>query len=168
MSLIQAQFELKGFDELDRQLAELGGILAEKANRQAMLRAIQPMVRAAQLNALKIAKSGSLAIAMGARYKRELSRATLFGKQVVEAAVVSVGPIRRDSAARAAYTVYYHRSRLVTGIRHGHLVEYGTKHSPAMPFLRPAFDSRAAAVVRGYGLELRTAIDRVARRQKAA
>lgn len=165
--LVTATMKLNGFDELDRALADLGGIMAEKTNRRAMLKAIEPMALAAQQNALMIAKSGSLALAMGARYKRELSRATLFGQQVVEAAVVSVGPIRRSQAARAAYTVYYHKKRLVLGIRHGHLEEWGTSHSPAKPFMRPAFDATASRVVEGYGFELRTEIDKVAHRAKA-
>lgn len=166
-ALVTATMQLNGFDELDRALAELGGLTAEKANRRAMMKAVEPLALQAQQNALSIAKSGSLALAMGARYKREVSRASLFGKSVVEAAVVSVGPIRRSPAARAAYTVYYHRQRLVVGIRHGHLVEWGTSHSPAKPFMRPAFDATAQRVVANYGVELRNDIEKIARRAKA-
>lgn len=41
----------------------------------------------------------------------------------------------------------YHVSWNAKKAPHGHLVEYGTSHSPAHPFVRPAFDTALASAL---------------------
>lgn len=45
---------------------------------------------------------------------------------------------------------------------HGHLVEFGTKHSAAKPFLRPAFDEKAGEALDKIGDTLGRGIERAA------
>lgn len=170
-SLITGSIKVEGLADLDAALVEIGAVMGEKALRQSMLAAVRPMVEAAKVNALAIAKSGSLALAMGARFALESKAGAFFGfRDIVSAAKVMVGPLYSDRAARAAYTLYYHRGRgrhpisggrLAVGIYHGHLVEFGTRRSRARPFLRPAFDATAEQVVANFVVELRTRIEKV-------
>ena len=44
---------------------------------------------------------------------------------------------------------------------YGHMVEYGTAHSAARPFMRPALDENEHAVVKAYGDEIQRALDRL-------
>lgn len=168
-ALITGSVEVKGLADLDRALLQLGGVVGRRELRGSMLAAMEPMVEAARRNAIAIAKSGALALAMGARFQVERLATGFFGRSdTVSAAVVSAGPIRSDRAARAVYTVYYRRGRpgrLLRGIFHGHLVEFGTRHSPARPVLRPAFDATHQQVVGRFVEELRTRIEKIRARQ---
>ena len=47
--------------------------------------------------------------------------------------------------------------------RRAHLTEFGTRHSSAKPFLRPALDSRAGDAIREMGAELRYWFDKQGR-----
>lgn len=68
------------------------------------------------------------------------------------AASVQITPVRYNKKAMAMYSAFYfgrgtHVTRLAEGIRHGHLVEFGTKHSAAYPFLYPALKSGRAGYI---------------------
>lgn len=51
----------------------------------------------------------------------------------------------RSSDDRAVYQVSWNHIRAP----HGHLIEWGTSHSPAFPFIRPAFDRAQDAIDAG-------------------
>lgn len=44
---------------------------------------------------------------------------------------------------------------------YAHLVELGTEHSAAQPFLRPAFDKHAEAIPKVFGEEMKKGLNRV-------
>lgn len=82
--------------------------------------------------------SGALSQALKVRaQKAKRRRGKAGGMQIL--------PFRFDTKAMAMYILYYF-TRLgknaplfgIVGIRHGHLVEFGTKNTPAHPFLWPA------------------------------
>jgi HK97 gp10 family phage protein len=167
-ALITGSVQVKGLAELERALVDLGGVLGQKTLRSSMLAAMRPLVEAARANALAIAKSGSLALAMGARFAIEQRAVSTFGfklTDVLSAAVVSAGPLYSDRPARAAYALYYRRGAgkrgVAAGIFHGHLIEFGTRHSAAQPFLRPAFDATNGEVIDRFVEELRTRIEKI-------
>lgn len=43
--------------------------------------------------------------------------------------------------------------------RRAHLTEFGTVHSSAKPFMRPALDSEAGAAIRAMGAEVKSVLD---------
>lgn len=59
----------------------------------------------------------------------------------------------------------YHVSWNARKAPHGHLVEYGTSHSAAKPFLRPAFDAKEEAALQAakatFEKDMQTAIAEV-------
>ncbi len=76
------------------------------------------------------------------------SRARRKGKS----ASVEITPVRYDKEAIAKYTRHYYKggttvARVAEGIRHGHLVEFGTVRSQAYPFLYPALRAGKSAYI---------------------
>ena len=71
------------------------------------------------------------------------------------AASMQIMPFRYDRKAIALYENFYYKNkgkniglkRFADGIRHGHLVEFGTKHSAAQPYLYPAMAQGKSAYI---------------------
>ena len=71
--------------------------------------------------------------------------------------------VRKATGRRASRTgVRVHVGFLKPVSRRAHLTEFGTAHSAAQPFLRPAFDSRAPAALAKIGQILGRGIERAA------
>ncbi len=83
----------------------------------ALLKAARPMV--GELKSLYRSLGASGALAAATKAWRVGPRSRKYG------ALVRVGPLRYNSLAIAKYAAYY--GRVADGIRHGHLVERGTK-----------------------------------------
>jgi len=104
-------------------------------------KAVVPMAK--QL-ALQGDESGALSDSITVR-ARSYSNARKRGA----VASVVVTPLRMDAAAMATYVNYYYTSKGIAppaglisgGIRHGHLIEFGTVRHAARPFLYPALKS---------------------------
>jgi len=83
--------------------------------------------------------SGALSESLGVRAQKASNRK---GK----AGGMEVVPVRSNRKAMAMYIKHYYTDRglnapfamIASGVRHGHLVEFGTAHSAAFPFLWPA------------------------------
>jgi hypothetical protein len=82
--------------------------------------------------------SGSLSEALKVRVRPKRRRSGVAGG-------MEITPVRYDKKAIAKYIQHYYAAKGkniplggIDGIRHGHLVEFGTKHHPAYPFLWPA------------------------------
>lgn len=116
----------------------------------------QTMSFAARRSIIPVAKqlalqgdgSGALSEAIQPRAV-SLSRARAAGKS----ATIQITPVRSNKKAMALY-VNFHYARVgkavpsnifVSGISHGHLVEFGTKNTSARPFLWPAVVSQRGA-----------------------
>lgn len=144
---------VKGLKELDRALAKLDKTTGAKVLRGALYDATLPMFKAARANAAATGVRGfdvdALAAAMS-RWSRVLKKRTT---------AVFIGPRTKSKKALALYNDLHDTK--IKGIRHGHLVEFGSQHGPAQPFLRPAFDSNKRLVVSRFSKRLATRIDKV-------
>lgn len=137
-------------------------VLPIRAQRNATLRtmtkAAQPIVQGAKARAPS--RSGALAMSIGLRNESasKSKKGNRFARKLL-------GPIRKDRKAIVAYHSYYHKrgvsaQQIQAGIRHGHLVEFGTKKMPRHPFLRPAADAGFPGYVREFAGILRRELER--------
>lgn len=148
--------KLSGLRELDKALAEMGSKIGLKALRAGLMAASKPMFLAAKANAsatgIKGQDAGATAAAMG-RWVRKV-------KPTVT--VLQIGPKNKNKKALALYNAKH--GTKVNRLRHFHLLEFGSVHGGAQPFLRPAFDSTKGIVVNRFGRELKAAIEKVRRK----
>jgi HK97 gp10 family phage protein len=132
---------------LNRLPVELQRATAAKALREGM----KPVLKAARANAGKSKDSGLLQKSLGLNVRK--------GKNGLTA---RVGP-------RSGFKKMVHRKgkgmELANPVKYAHLVEYGTSHSAAKPFIRPAIDSSTEAIntklAEGYEKGLTQAVNKV-------
>ena len=105
--------------------------------------------------------SGALSSSLGVRVmnkRKRAARGAAGGMELV--------PIRFKNDAIYDYIHHYYTSRgktppadmVASGIRHGHLVEFGSVHNTAKPFLWPAAQAQAGAYTRIFAEVLRKRI----------
>lgn len=136
-------FEVKGLSALEQQLTELGTELAVKTLAKAARRAFKPVLD----TALSMVPRDSGALANSLK---------LTTSKPKEGAVVVVGiSIGRADGKRGE----------LPPARRWHFVELGTAKMQAHPFLRPALDTNANAVLEGLKEELRKAIEQAIRKR---
>lgn len=147
--------KLKGLEGLKKQLQQLGEETQPKVLRSALREAFKPVLEAAQAKvpvdsgelragiALATAKTKDGGVAAGLVISSNTS-----GLKQARMAAAAFGEAQQDGAPG----------------RRWHLTELGTKHSPAQPFLRPALDENAQAVVDGFAKSLRKKIRRALKR----
>lgn len=140
--------EIKGLREAMRAMAAAFPKNPEQQRRllSAAMRgaAKNTILRNAKLFALAGDGSGALSESLGIRTQ---SRRKVLTRLI--GAGVQIAPVRNNRKAMALYINHYYTQRgrtppahiVTSGIRHGHLVEFGTKHSAASPFLWPAAQS---------------------------
>jgi HK97 gp10 family phage protein len=114
---------IKGLAELQHMLKTLPGKVQRKVTRKAMNAAANPIVKAAKLKAPS--ESDLL--------KQSIGKKVATGKTTGSITAI-IGP-RRDVQGE------YNGEKRVPA-NYAHLVELGTEHSAAEPFLRPAFDEQ--------------------------
>ena len=127
---------LEGFSELDKALGALGKATGRNVMRRAGVKALEPMAEDASRRAPKL--FGDLKDSITASTKRPKKH-----RKVAEVEVY-MGP-NRDPA--------------------GHLQEFGTKHHPPQPFMRPAWDAGKDDVLDSLKDSLGSEIMRAAARQ---
>lgn len=99
-------------------------------------------------------------------------RAQKAKKQKGKAGGMEVVPVRHDKKALALYISHYFTSLgrnapaniISTGIRHGHLVEFGTVKKSARPFLWPSAVSGKATYVSLFAGELKKRMESAVKR----
>jgi HK97 gp10 family phage protein len=120
-----------GGKEIEARLRELGGAVAGRLGVNAT-------------------KAGARVIAAAARQRVPV----VTGRLKKGITVVGDDDLRRQGGStRAAYAT-------VKGVRYAHLVELGTAHSAAKPFLRPALDESGQEAVDRMGANLWGGIER--------
>lgn len=126
----------------------------------------------AKQRALEGDGSGALSEALGIRAQ---SRRKIQTRRVVGG--VEIVPVRGNLKAMALYINHYYTARgrtpksgmLLSGIRHGHLVEFGTVEMAARPFLWPAARSQFAPYMQRVAEDMKRVIARrVALRNRKA
>ncbi len=151
-----------GLRELERKLTQQIPKKAQaKVVNRALRKAAKPMVQTARLRARR-GKSNALSIAMSIWQVKKRTKLRNFGS-------VEFGPRRNNKRAIAAYWDFYAArtptaSDIINGIRHGHLVEWGTKTTPAHPFMRPALDAHGRQTIADFGKILGREIEKEAAR----
>lgn len=152
---------VQGIKDLDAALASMGTVAGFKALRAGLRIAARPMFRAARSNAASTGirgfDSGATAAAMGTgAFKLAPNKTAFF-----------IGPKNANKKALAIWNAANSPDKPVKRLRHFHLLEFGSAHGPAQPYLRPAFDSTKLIVVQRFGAALREAIDKQAAKTKA-
>jgi hypothetical protein len=113
--------------------------------------------------------SGALSESIGIRNQ---SKRKVMTKRAV--AGVEIAPIRNTPKAMAMYVSHYYTQRgrtphigiLDSGIRHGHLVEWGTvNHGPA-PFLFPGVNNNLAPFLQRLAADMRRTMEQRVRRAR--
>jgi HK97 gp10 family phage protein len=156
--MVDAKDALKGLHD---ELVALGANEARKTLTRAARKAMQPVRDSARANApvdsgltrdnIVIAtqtaqQDGDGVVTVGLRIKR--SKETRLSKHAVS----------KGGTHRMATSPHWR----------WHFIEGGTSSQSARPFLRPALDANASAVVANLGAELRKAIDRVLKKRARA
>ena len=138
-------FKVEGLRELKGQLEALGYELAQKATAQAIRKAFRPVLDAAQAR-----------VPVDTGILRESI------KQAVKKLPDSVVTGLRIAPIKGAQKL---GRRTLSAHWRWHFVEKGTVKMAAKPFLRPALDANAQAVLRILTEELAKAVKRAAKRK---
>jgi HK97 gp10 family phage protein len=121
-----------GLRELRRSLAALPAELQRQSESSALREGMKPVLKTAR--ALAPRDSGLLKKAIGLTVRK--------GKNGITSRVGARTGFRQQ-VARKGKTVTADPSK------YSHLVEYGTSHSAAKPFIRPAVESNESAITEG-------------------
>jgi len=175
--LIEATAKIDG---LESALSAMRAAFPEKYKKQRSIlnnslsgAARKAIIPVAKQLALRGDESGALS-------KSIKPRARSYSKSRRRGAVSSVAitPHRMDAAAMAVYVNHYYSSKglaapaglISGGIRHGHLIEFGTVNHPAQPFLYPAlrvgFRPFLALFAKSIERKTQAAVKRAARKRK--
>jgi len=164
---------------LESAMAAMGAAFPKDPSQQSRLvnaamrsAAVQTILVSAKLRAAAMDGSGALAESIGIRAK---SRKKIMTARRVGG--IEVTPIRYNAKAMAMYINHYYTQRgknpdqsvAIDGIRHGHLVEFGSKNNAARPFLWPAARSKKTAYTNLFAKSLKKKTElAVKRRAKRA
>lgn len=149
------EFNISGLDELQTKLKTVTNELQHKSGRAALRKAANLIAKTARQKARKIDDPDtgrSIAKNVGVRWSRQMFRRT--GNLSFRIGVLGGGqfsataPGNPDTGAKGPTP-------------HWHLVELGTRHAAAQPFLRPAGIEKAEAAADLFVREYGKALDKV-------
>jgi HK97 gp10 family phage protein len=144
----------EGLKDLEKELVALGANEGRKVLTRAARKAFAPVLDAAQQNAPEDTGLLKEHIRVVAQKPKDGANVVTVGLSIAKAKTGAP-----DSTRPLAYQSPHWR---------WHFIEGGTSTQPARPFLRPALDANAEAVVGGVRGELRKVIDGVLKRRKKA
>ena len=126
----QFRMEFKGIPDLVRNLQTLPDKLQKSAEKAVLRAGAVPIRKAAKRNAAKSKDTGLLQKSIG-----------LSVKKVKGATSARVGPrSMRQTVTRTNKKTGRRYQEIADPNKYSHLVEYGTSHSAAKPFIRPAIN----------------------------
>lgn len=131
----RVDFAIKGAKEMERLLKELGPNVAARVGDQALRAAAKPIVE--EMKRLVPVRTGAL-----------------------RDSIIVLSEKRRKGDNERVVLIGFRPPVS----RRAHLVEFGTAHSKAEPFIRPALDGQAGAALEEMGRVLARGIDREARK----
>jgi HK97 gp10 family phage protein len=149
------KIKLEGINQISQRLEALPQAL-QKAAEKAVLRAgAVPIRKAAKVHAKSSKDSGLLGKSIGLEVKK--------AKGIT---VARIGPRKgmRQKITRTDKRTGRKYEEMADPNNYSHLVEYGTSHSAAKPFIRPAIDSSKDQVVDAMAAGLDKHLTRVAAR----
>lgn len=157
--------EVKGLDELRKQLINLGSVAGTKAMRQSMFAATKPLLAQAKANESRSSRSGALRESLRRSFRIGKSKGVF--SEGGSTFTISVGPKTKSRTAIALYNLVYRPKRPRRGIYHGHFIEFGTKTgTQARHHLEHALLSSQVQCTFGLANELRKRIERALRTKR--
>lgn len=131
--------------------------------------AAKAMLPTAKQMAFRGDSSGALSESLGIRNMN----ARALRKNGTQAGV-QVLPVRANRKAMMMYIQHYYTSRgrtpkagmILSGIRHGHLVEFGSVNNGAYPFLWPAATTGKGAYIRNFAGEMQKKTESAVKRAR--
>lgn len=134
----QIKLDIKGLRELDRALEKLPDALKKSAETAVLRAGAAPIRKSAKSFAAKSKDTGLLGKSIG------LSVKTTGGQKSAR-----VGPRKgmRQEVTRTDERTGKTYKEMADPNNYSHLVEYGTSHSAAKPFIRPAIDASQGEVL---------------------
>jgi len=162
--LIDVEMKTKGLEEVSRALENS---FPKDSKQRSVLQAAmrdagrQTALVEAKLRAAGLGGSGALAAALTYRNRslREIKTARVF-------AGVELYVKRNMAIAIKRYESFY-KVKVKDGIRHGHLVEFGTKRTAARPFIWPAARSTAPQYLKKLATESWKSIEKNLAKERA-
>jgi len=162
-------FKIEGLAELEKTFLELGKANTKNALVKALMEAVDPIKDAAEALAPK--DSGKLIasiIKTKKKPKNYESGKIAYNKTMKDggdrkAAVSAMREARRKNPATFAEVFVGVGSRITYALSQ----EFGTVHSPAQPFMRPAFDDNQQEVVDILSVSIAENIEKSRKRQAA-
>ena len=143
-------YKLEGLRELQGQLEDLGAELAVKILARSLRKAFQPVLQSAMGNLLTHhnIESGDLLAAIH---------------------LVAVKPKSGSTVASIGLMISAKKTTSkIPPARRWHWIEFGTAHSPAHPFLRPALEANAQLVLDVLRVEIGAAIIKALKKRARA
>ena len=130
--------KIKGIEDMAKCLNQLPGKLKATGEKSALRAGGAPIRKAAKQFAKSSKDTGLLIKSIG-----------LNVKTVKGITSVRVGPRKgfRQTVQCKDKRTGKTREEIANPANYGHLVEYGTSHSPAKPFIRPAVDSAQSEIL---------------------
>lgn len=150
-----ANIELHGVSSVIRALEALPAALMKSAETAVLRAGAAPIRKAAKTNAAKSKDSGLLTKSISMSVK------TVKGHKSAR-----VGPRKglRQKVTRTDTRTGRRYEEMADPNNYSHLVEYGTSHAAAKPFIRPAIDSAQGEVIEAMAAGLDKHLTRVAAR----
>lgn len=152
------EHRVEGLKELDDGLKEFSKATARNILRRVLLKAAQPIATSAERTVIR--RRGQLQRSIGAGTKLSPQQAKQFRSWIGSQPQVTVAGYR--SAPQSA--VYVHVG--AGPLPHAHMVEFGSAHNVAHPFLRPAWDAERVNSLGSIKDDLAAEIEKA--RQRAA
>ena len=150
--------DIKGLNEIKRKLERLPDELSKKVEAMALRDAMKPTAKAAKQNAAAIKDTGLLSKSIGLNVRKMKKSGP--GKGTYSA---RVGP--RSGFKTTVKRKGSNKETVANPAKYAHLVELGTSHSPAQPFIRKAVESTEGqmlnALAAGYDRGLANAIRKI-------
>ncbi len=148
--------KLTGFKELENALLKLPSELSKVAEANALRYGMIPVRKTAQAITRSISDTGLLARSIGLTVRRVRKKGNAINRYTARVGArsgfrVTVGTNKKTG-----------RPIVKDPTKYAHLVEYGTSHSAAKPFIRPALEANESAIIegmeRGYEIGLAKAV----------
>lgn len=154
-----AGFDMKGLGEVKRNLGKLSEAVRGKAEKAVLRAGAAPVRKAARRYALASQDSGLLRKALGSKVK------TVRGKTTAR---IGVRGGFRGEVLRTDARTGKKRRVMANPVKYAHLVEYGTAHSAAKPFMVPAIEETKGQVVDAMAKGLEKHVSRTVERMRRA
>lgn len=145
--------KLTGFKELEAALLKLPIELAKIAEADALREGMKPVRAAAKRFSKATKDTGLLEKSIGLnvrRVRRKMQYTNRYTARVGAQGGHRKEVIRRvKGETKGGITKVTFRKEIADPSKYAHLVELGTSHSPAKPFIRPAVESSEDAIMAG-------------------